>query len=200
VAEYIVELFEASVQFASGTYGTGVEPSGRVLFRGSVPIGQRAEGDIFIGGPKVFPNADAEAARRRAPRAAGKAPPTGIRLSLRPGPRDADGSFTTLVTVETNMPYDSNLYDPDVMRRARWEFTAGDGEPIGLAGADLLAVPELMNSRSALGRATDVLSKAGGLPGASSLPGAEFTGSAVYYDREKKSQLMALIRPRLRRE
>jgi hypothetical protein len=201
VALYEVELLEVSPQFVSGTYGTGIEPSGRPLYKGTVVMGPLAEGEVFIAGAKLFPNRPADAARKPGrPASSGPPPPLGIRLTLRPGPLDADGSFVTAITVETNLPYDSPLYDPDVQRRGRWEFTTGDGEPMGLAGADLLAVPELMDSRSALGRAADVAGAVGRLPGVSGLPGAQYTGSVVYYDREKKSQLLVLIRPRLRRE
>jgi hypothetical protein len=83
------------------------------------------------------------------------------------------------------------------MRRARWELGGGPSEPFGLAGAELLAVPEIAQKASKLGRAIGIAGAVGSLPGVSQAPGVGYAGQVPYYDREKKTQLLALVRPKL---
>ena len=187
--DYELELLETDVQFRSGSYATGIEPSGRRMFLDvvSTPIGE--EGRIFIGGPEVFP----DASERGAPR-------IGIRLTLQSEPPDDQGTFATHMLIETNLPYDSDLYDPQVWRRARWDLGAVSGEPIGIAGIDLMAVASTSSGGSSgLSRIGSAISTLGGLPGVSSLPGSEYTstGTTLYYDEDEKTQLLLIFRPRL---
>lgn len=195
LVEYEIELLEASTQFRSGSYRLGIEPSGRRLYLGTVaaPIG--AAGEIFIGGVSV---AGAEKPK------SGKAIEQGIRLTLRPQAPDPSGRFKTAVLVETNLPFESDVYDPATWRRARWEFTTVPEEPFAITGAELLAAPDLPPTPSAnRGRTPSAVSR---LPGVSSLPGTEFVpvfgslfGSSSY--KQRKTQLLVIIRPRLvRRE
>ncbi|MCL4848233.1 MAG: pilus assembly protein N-terminal domain-containing protein [Acidobacteria bacterium] len=197
VVEYEVELLEAAIQFGSGSYGTGVEPSGRRLYAGKLSVTANKEGTLFIGGPQMFPKETAEANKKRGRRAQPDAPETGFRLTFRPVEPGEDGVLLTNLLVETNMPYDLKVYDPDVWRRARWEIGAASGEPVGVAGAELMAMPDIAARGSALGRATGAASTAAGLPGIGGLPGTEYAtaGSVVYYDRSKKTQLLLIVRP-----
>ncbi|OFW22111.1 MAG: hypothetical protein A3G21_19170 [Acidobacteria bacterium RIFCSPLOWO2_12_FULL_66_21] len=193
--EYEIELLEASSRFRSGSYATGVEPSGRRLYIGKMttPIG--ADGEIFIGGkavtgkdPKVKGGTQVE---------------QGIRLTLRPQMPDKAGRFKTAILVQTNLPIGSDVYDPDTWRRARWEFNAVSGEPFGITGADLLAVAALPSGGgSAVGSVTQGASKASRIPGVSSLPGVSSVpvfgslfGSSSY--KQKQTQLLVIIRPRV---
>lgn len=198
MVQYEVELLEAPIQFGSGSYGVGVEPSGRRMYAGTVQVAANQEGTVFIGGPQVFPKETAEASKKRGRRAQGDAAATGFRLTFRPAEPGEDGVLMTSLLVETNMPYDSKVYDPDVMRRARWELGAASGEPVGVAGAELLAIPELTSRGSTLGRVTGAASTASGLPGVSGLPGTEYAtaGSVVYYDRGRRTQLLLIVRPK----
>jgi len=189
--EYELELLETDEQFRSGSYATGIEPSGRQMFSGGVstPLGE--EGHVLIVGPEVFPEAAEHAV-----------PQFGIRLTLRSEPPDDQGAFTTHVLIENNLPYDSDLYDPQVWRRARWDLGAVTGEPIGIAGNDLMAAAATPDRSSALRTIGSTISRVGMLPGVSSLPGSQYTGAGMvttYYNEDTKTHLMLIVRPRLLR-
>jgi len=191
--EYELELLETDVQFGSGSYATGIEPSGRQLFFGTVSAVLGEEGRLFIGGTDVFPD-DADPG----------APQVGVRLTLQTEPPDDQGAFTTHVQIETNLPYDSDLYDREVWRRARWDLESVSGEPMGIAGVDLMAIPTpSRDGPSALRRIGSAVSTAGRLPGVSSLPGSNATGAGrqverlVYFNEDEETQLILLLRPRL---
>lgn len=188
--EYELELFEASVQFKTGEYGRGVEPSGRSLYKGRVtaPIG--GEGEIFIGGPAVDPKKKDDKALKE----------TGIRLTVRPAP-GSRGGLVTAVTVETNVPLEYNLYDPDVWRRSRYSFGTSEGIPFAVSGNDLLAAPAMAGGPSAISRGTRVASSASSVPGASRA-GLQYVpvfgslfGSNNY--KTRKTQLLVVFRPAL---
>ncbi len=188
--EYELELFEASVQFKTGGYGSGVEPSGRSLYKGSVsaPIG--GEGEIFIGGQAMDPKQ----------KNAKEMKDTGIRLTVRPSP-SSRGGLVTAVEVETNVPLEYNLYDPDVWRRSRYSFTTTEGIPFAVSGNDLLAAPGIAGGMSAMGKATR------GAQAANSVPGARGTGlqyvpvfGSLFGSRNyktKKTQILVVFRPAL---
>ena len=189
--EYELELLETDEQFRSGSYATGVEPSGRQMFSGmvSTPLGE--EGHVLIVGPDVFPEAAEHAV-----------PQLGIRLTLQSDPPDDEGAFTTHVLIENNLPYDSDLYDPQVWRRARWDLGAVTGEPIGIAGTDLMAAATTPERTSTLRSIGSTISQLGRLPGVRSLPGNEYTTAGtetIYYNEDTKTHLMLIVRPRLRR-
>ncbi len=187
--EYELELFEASAQFKTGEYGRGVEPSGRSLYKGRVlaPVG--GAGEVFIGGPAVDPkNKDDKNLKE-----------TGIRLTVRPR-RGAKGLLTA-VEVETNVPLEYKLYDPEVWRRSRYSFSTSEGVPFAVSGNDLLAAPAIAGGMSAMGKATRGASAASRVPGASS-SGLQFVpvfgslfGSNNY--KTKKTQLLVVFRPAL---
>ena len=188
--EYELELFEASVQFRTGAYGRGVEPSGRSLYKGrvSAPIG--GEGEIFIGGQAMDPKQ----------KNAKDAKDTGIRLTVRPRPGEREG-LVTAVEIETNVPLEYNLYDPDVWRRSRYAFTTTEGIPFAVSGNDLLAAPAIAGGMSAIGKASRGAQTAGSLPGTSGtglryVPvfGSLF-GSRNY--TTKKTQILVVFRPAL---
>ncbi|MCC6164953.1 MAG: pilus assembly protein N-terminal domain-containing protein [Acidobacteria bacterium] len=188
--EYDLELFEASVQFKTGGYGSGVEPSGRSLYKGSVsaPIG--GEGEIFIGGQAMDPKQ----------KNAKEMKDTGIRLTVRPRP-GTRGGLVTAVEVETNVPLEYNLYDPDVWRRSRYSFNTTEGIPFAVSGNDLLAAPGIAGGMSAMGKATR------GAQAANSVPGARGTGlqyvpvfGSLFGSRNyktKKTQILVVFRPAL---
>lgn len=187
--EYELELFEASSQFKTGEYGRGVEPSGRSLYKGTVtaPIG--GEGEVFIGGPAVDPKNKNDKGLKD----------TGIRLTVRPRP--ASRGLVTAVEVETNVPLEYNLYDPEVWRRSRYSFTTAEGIPFAVSGNDLLAAPAIAGGMSAMGKATRGASAAGSVPGARSA-GLQYVpvfgslfGSNNY--KTKKTQILVVFRPAL---
>ena len=195
---YDIEVLEASVKFRSGSYATGIEPSGRSLFKGVIDTDLNQEGEIFLGGVAVEPKAAAKNTKTAA--AAGEQ--SGIRLKLRPTEPDKSGRFKSFILVETNLPIGSTNYDPSIWRRARWEFSAVSGEPFGITGGDLMATPDMANSRSALGTATNTASKATSVPGVSNAPGVQYVpvfgslfGSKSY--KAKTTQLLVLLRPRI---
>ncbi|BCS31113.1 hypothetical protein TBR22_A03130 [Luteitalea sp. TBR-22] len=186
---YELELFEASVQFKTGEYGRGVEPSGRSLYKGTVtaPIG--GENEIFIGGPAVDPKNKNDKSLKD----------TGIRLTVRP--RQGSRGLTTAVEVETNVPLEYNLYDPEVWRRSRYSFSTSEGVPFAVSGNDLLAAPAIAGGMSAMGKATRGASAAGSVPGASNV-GLQYVpvfgslfGSTNY--KSKKTQILVVFRPTL---
>lgn len=191
---YEVIFLEASVAFTSGTYGIGVEPSGRTLFRQQVSAPLDGETEVFVPGATIMPKASSSSRDKKA--AAAEASPVGLRMKLQPRNLQEDGSFTTFVAIETNVPVPGHT-DPTVMRRARWELSTAPSEPFGLAGAELFAVPEIVQTGSKLGKAVGIAGMVSGLPGVSQAPGASYAGSVPYYDREKKTQVLALVRPAL---
>jgi hypothetical protein len=191
---YEVIFLEASVAFTSGTYGIGVEPSGRTLYRQQVSAPLDGEAEVFVPGATIMPKASSGSRDKKG--AAAEASPVGLRMKLQPRNLQEDGSFTTFVAIETNVPVPGHT-DPTVMRRARWELSTAPSEPFGLAGAELFAVPEIVQSGSKLGKAVGIAGMVSGLPGVSQAPGASYAGSVPYYDREKKTQVLALVRPAL---
>jgi len=187
--EYELELFEASSQFKTGEYGRGVEPSGRSLFKGKVVAAIGGEGEVFIGGPAVDPKNKNDKGMKD----------TGIRLTVRP--RQGTRGLTTAVEVETNVPLEYNLYDPEVWRRSRYSFATTEGVPFAVSGNDLLAAPAIAGGMSAMGKATKGASAASSVPGASS-SGLQFVpvfgslfGSNNY--KAKKTQILVVFRPAL---
>ena len=193
---YDIELLEASIRFRTGSYATGIEPSGRSIFRGMLeaPINQTSQ--IFIGGPALV--GAPGTSKKNAPKPA--MIETGIRLHVTPEAADPAGKFKSRVMVETNLPIGSRLYDPEAWRRSRMEFSARSGEPFAITGTDLLATPEIStNEKSRLGTATSTAGRVDSLPGVdvpglSSVPifGSLF-GSRQY--REQTTQLLVILRP-----
>lgn len=204
--DYDIELLEASTAFRSGSYARGIEPSGRSLYKSTVRAMFGTEGEIFIGGNAVAPAKDnRQFEKQQTTKPAGGQPAqtveTGIRLKLRPDALAQNGQFTTFILVETNLPINSDTYDPDTWRRARWEFRSVSGEPFGVTGGDLLATPALPNSGSALGTASKTASRATSVPGVSGISGAQYVpvfgslfGSKSY--QSKTTQLLVILRPR----
>jgi hypothetical protein len=191
IVDYEVELFEASSQFRTGSYATGVEPSGRSLFKGTVQAPAGGENRIFIGG---------SAARGRN---ADEREASGIRLILRPSMPDPRGRFETFVLIETNLPFSGETFDPETWRRARWQFTSASGEPFAVTGADLLATPDAApggGGPSRLGSAArtgaQTAAQRARVPGAEAVPilGSLFRSSSY---KQKKTQLLVVLRPRV---
>ncbi len=188
VVEYELELFEASSQFKTGEYGRGVEPSGRSLYKGKVTAPVGGEGEVFIGGPSVDPkNKDDKNLQD-----------TGIRLTVRP--RDGQRGLVTSVEVETNVPLDYNLYDPDVWRRSRYSFGTVEGVPFAVSGNDLLAAPAIAGGMTAAGKMRRGTDTAGRVPGASGTTAMRYVpvfgslfGSSNY--KSKKTQILVVFRP-----
>jgi hypothetical protein len=186
--EYEVQLLEASVAFGSGSYETGIEPSGRLLHTSRVRVPLGGEGQTFIPA-KALASKDI------------KVPPaqmneSGIRVTLTPAALD-DRQLSTKLLLETNVPVKSNAYVPGGWRRARWQSDNDISAPFSIAGADLLVIPEISSGGGSLSKATQTAGMVGSLPGVSSLPGAEYAsaGSYVpYYNKEKKTQLLLLVR------
>jgi Pilus formation protein N terminal region len=186
--EYEVEVIEANVAFQSGTYGKGIEPSGPSLFKKIVraPIG--SDVDIMIPGTSV-------ASKGSKPEKGAAA--TSLRLRLKPTGISEDGQLTTNVAIETNLPVEG-AKDPSVSRRARWELVGAVDEPFGLAGAELMAMPQVSKNPSRLGRVLSTAGQVSGMPGVSSVPGNTYVPSYVpYYDKSKNTQLLAVFRPRV---
>jgi hypothetical protein len=182
---YEVELYEAALGYQSGSYATGVEPSGRSLFKRSIGVDLGAEEEVYI------PGTAARAKTTDAKRAA----VTGLRLKIRPGELAATGEFSTYILVETNLPLPTGTYDQNVWRRARWEFSGLSGEPLGLAGNELLATAVVDQRRgSKLGRIVSTVTGLGGIVGA---PGTEYGGAMPYFDKDKRTQLVVVLRPRI---
>jgi hypothetical protein len=195
---YDIEVLEASVKFRSGSYATGIEPSGRSLFKGAIDTDLNQEGEIFIGGVAADPKTAAKNTRS----AAQAGEQSGIRLKLRPTAPDNGGRFKSFILIETNLPIGSETYDPAIWRRARWEFSAVSGEPFGITGGDLMATPDMANSGSALGTVSNTASKASRVPGVSNAPGVQYVpvfgslfGSNSY--KAKTTQLLVVLRPRI---
>lgn len=201
--KYDIELLEASTAYTSGSYGSGIEPAGRAIFKGIVLTPVETEGEIYMSGAQIMPKEVATAQKKdNKKKGAPPAAPveTGIRLKLRPTTPTDDGQFMTYILVETNLPIGATKEvapDLSIWRRARWEVSGLSGEPFGLAGAELLALPEIASPTSKLGKALSVAGTVGGLPGVSSAPGVGYVGAVPYYDRAKKTQLLVIFRPRV---
>jgi hypothetical protein len=186
--EYEVQVLEASVTFGTSSYETGIEPSGRVLQKSVVraPIGGNVV--VFVPG-KNLASKDI------------KIPPSeletgGIRLTLTPSALD-DEELNTRILVETNLPIKSTAYVPGGWRRARWESTNAISAPFSVAGADLLVVPELSSGGGKLAKMSSTVGMIGGLPGVSNLPGSSYSNSIPYYNKERKTHLLVLMRARV---
>lgn len=193
--EYEVELLEANVAFASGTYGRGIEPSGRSLFKERVRATVGGEVDVTIPGVAAAAPGDQGQNRKQdknSKQPAAPTTPTSLRLKLRPTNLAETGEITTFVLIETNLPVEGSM-DPSISRRARWELVSAPDEPFGLAGAELLAMPAVSRSPSKLPR---ILETAAMVPGTNR--GTGYVPSyVVYYDKNRKTQLLAVFRPRL---
>jgi hypothetical protein len=194
--EYDVDVLEAALAYSSGSYATGVEPSGRSLFRTKVSIAPGGRADVYVPGAAIASSDAGKDAKSKKGKNGQPATPVGIKLTLQPLPFAEDGSFTTVILVETNVPVEG-ASDPAITRRARWEMPLAAAEPFGLAGAELLAVPTIEQGGSAMGRVLSTASIVGGLPGVSSAPGVGYVGAVPYYSKERKTQLLALFHPRV---
>jgi hypothetical protein len=139
---------------------------------------------------------------------------SGIRVKLRPSPLESDGSFVTMVTVETNLPVAKGTWDPSIWRRGRWELFATSGVAFGVAGADLIAAlvqPSSGESTAgrAAGTAAGTASAVTGLPVVGSTPGvgeaSAVTGvlSSLFgiwgssSSSEKSTDLFLKVRPKV---
>jgi hypothetical protein len=187
--EYEVEVIEGNVAFQSGTYGKGIEPSGPTLFKKVVRVPIGGDLDILIpGAPLTSKNAD---------KGNKGAPATQLKMRLKAAGISDDGQLTTNVSIETNLPVEG-AKDPNVNRRARWELIGATDEPFGLAGAELMAMPQVAQNPSRLGRVLSTATQVTGLPGVSGRAGTNYVPSYVpYYDKSKNTQLIAVFRPRL---
>lgn len=185
--EYQVEVMEASVAFGSSSYETGIEPSGRVLHTATLRTGLAGDAQTFIPG-KVLASKDI------------KIPPkeletSGIRLTLTPTALE-EGRLSTRIFVETNLPVKSSAYVPGGWRRARWQAENDISAAFSIAGADLLVVPELSSGGGTLAAISEGTSRIGGLPGVSNLPGGRYSSYVPYYNKDRKTQLLVLMRAR----
>lgn len=183
--EYDVQVLETSLNFGTSSYETGIEPSGRVLHKTTVraPIGGSVE--LFVPG-KSLNSKDF------------KIPPNeletgGIRLTLTPTELE-DDQLNTKILVETNLPIKSASYVPGGWRRARWESANDIAAPFSVAGADLLVVPELSSGGGKLAKISSVAGMLGGLPGVSSVPGSSYANYMPYYNKDRKTQVLVLMR------
>ncbi|MFI5179451.1 MAG: hypothetical protein ACHQO8_12850, partial [Vicinamibacterales bacterium] len=164
-----------------------------------IPI--NAEGAVFVPGAAVAPK-DTGSAAKSQPKPAAGAPapePIGLHLTIRPGPPEGGGSFATYLLIETNVPV-GQFTDAATMRRARWQFNAHSGEPVGIGGAELLAVASTASGPSGLSRARSGASVFAMLPGASAIKGSSYATSVPYYDAQRKTQLLLIVHPRLVQE
>jgi hypothetical protein len=186
--EYEVEVIEGNVAFQSGTYGKGIEPSGPTLFKQVVRAPLGGDVDLLVPGASVTSkNGDKNKG----------AVPLNLKLRLKPAGISEDGQLTTTIAIETNLPVEG-AKDPRVNRRARWELVGATDEPFGLAGAELMAMPQVAQNPSRLGRVLSTATQTTGMPGMNGLPGTTYVPSYVpYYDKSKHTQLIAVIRPRL---
>jgi hypothetical protein len=184
---YDIELLEASANHRSGSYATGVEPSGRRLFKGSVKAPFGGEGVIFIGGAAVDPKKKPEP----------NTPESGIRLHLRPSAPSGRG-FHTFILVETNLPIGKDSADPSIWRRARWEIDVASGEPFGITGGDLLATPDVQGGGGLSG--SQIVTAARVVPGSGSVLRYIPIFGSLFGSRNfqsKKTQLLVIMRPQV---
>jgi len=146
--------------------------------------------DILIpGAPLTSKNADKDKGKNT--------PATQLKMRLKPTGISDDGQLTTNVSIETNLPVEGSK-DPNVNRRARWELIGATDEPFGLAGAELMAMPQVAQNPSRLGRVLSTATQVTGMPGVSGRAGTNYVPSYVpYYDKSKNTQLIAVFRPRL---
>jgi putative type II/III system pilus formation protein len=198
--EYVLDILEASVQFQSGSYATGVEPSGRSLFKRTIRVSVGNEGEVYVPGEAIV-KINSKSNQKPPQQKAGSPPPqppppVGLRLRLRADAPDDQGSFSNYLLIETNVPA-GQATDPSIMRRARWQFSAQSGEPIGVGGAELLAVADTSKGPSTLSRVASAGSFWSSLPGISSVGGASYAGSVPYYDPQTKTQLLLVVHPRV---
>lgn len=185
--EYEVQVLEASIAFGSSSYETGVEPSGRVLHTAKVRVPIGRDGQTFIPGKALASNDIKIPAK--------EIETSGIRLTLTPASLE-DGQLSTRILVETNLPIKSSAYVPGGWRRARWQSDNAVTAPFSVAGADLLVVPELSSGGGMLSTVSNAAGMLGGLPGVSSLPGAQYAGYVPYYNKSRKTHLLVLLRAR----
>lgn len=187
--EYDVQLLEASINFGSSSYETGVEPSGRVLHTAKVRAALGQDGQTMIPG-KVIASKDIKIADK-------DMAASGIRLTFTPESYE-DGQLNTRILVETNVPVKSESYVPGGWRRARWESAAALSTPFSVAGADLLVVPELSSGTGTLTKLSGAADAVGRFPGVSYLPGGSYASSSYvpYYNKDRKTHLLVLVRAR----
>ncbi len=186
--EYDVQVLEASTAFGSSSYETGIEPSGRVLHAAKVRVQVGRDGQMFIPGKSVA-SSDIKIPAK-------ELDASGIRLTLTPASFE-DGQLSTRILVETNLPIKSSAYVPGGWRRARWQSDNDVSAPFSVAGADLLVVPELSSGGGALSKVSGAAGMLGGLPGVSSLPGAQYSNLVPYYNKSRKTHLLVLLRARV---
>jgi len=186
--EYEVQVIEASITFGTSSYETGIEPSGRVLHTSKVraPLGGNVE--VFVPGKSL--------ASKDIKIPANELQTGGIRVTLTPSALD-DEELSTRMVIETNLPIKSSAYVPGGWRRARWESSNAITAPFSVAGADLLVVPELSSGGGTLSKISRAASTIGRLPGVSSVPGSEYSGSVPYYNKDRKTHLLMLLRARV---
>jgi hypothetical protein len=198
--EYVLDILEANVQFQSGSYATGVEPSGRSLFKRTIRVAVGNEGEVYVPGESIVKVNSKNNQKPPQPKAGSPPPPppppVGLRLRLRADAPDDTGSFSNYLLIETNVPA-GQANDPSIMRRARWQFSAQSGEPVGIGGAELLAVADTTKGPSTLSRVASAGSFWSSLPGISSVSGASYAGSVPYYDPQTKTQLLLVVHPRV---
>src|SRR5262245_42307834 len=198
--EYVLDILEASVQFQSGSYATGVEPSGRSLFKRTIRVAVGNEGEVYVPGESIV-KTNSKSNQKPPQQKAGSPPPqppppVGLRLRLRADAPDDQGSFSNYLLIETNVPA-GQASDPSIMRRARWQFSAQSGEPVGIGGAELLAVADTSKGPSTLSKVASAGSFWSSLPGISSVSGSSYAGSVPYYDPQTKTQLLLVVHPRV---
>jgi len=186
--EYDVQVIETSVTFGTSSYETGIEPSGRVLHKTKVRAQVGGSVELFVPG-KSLASKDLKVP-------ANEMETGGIRLTLTPSELD-DEQLSTRILVETNLPINSPSYVPGGWRRARWESANAITAPFSVAGADLLVVPELSTGGSTMSKISKGAGMLGGLPGVSGLPGAQYSSAIPYYNKDKKTHLLVLLRARL---
>jgi hypothetical protein len=196
--EYEVEVLEANIAFQSGTYGKGIEPSGPSLYKKVVRAAIGTDVDVMVPGSAVTAKSSgSDKDRKNDKNAPAAASATSLRMRLRPTGISEDGQLTTYVVIETNLPVEG-AKDPSVNRRARWELVGATDEPFGLAGAELMAMPQVAQNPSRLGRVLSTGSQVVGMPGVSGRAGTNYVPSYVpYYDKSKNTQLLAVFRPRI---
>jgi hypothetical protein len=127
---------------------------------------------------------------------AGEMETGGIRLTLTPAELD-DEQLSTRILVETNLPINSPSYVPGGWRRARWESANAVTAPFSVAGADLLVIPELSSGGGTMSKIAKGAGILGGLPGVSGLPGGQYANAVPYYNKERKTHLLVLMRARV---